>query len=96
MILTVIDYGDLFYSSASKCLLEKLNVLKNWAIRIVCKLKSRSSVAEAANSLDLLSLGSRRVLHTLQFAYEHLTKVYSNVTPGLWKLRVKALVDDSF
>lgn len=64
MILMVMDYGDLFYASASKCLLQKLNVLQSKAIRVICKLNSRSNVTAAADSLELLPLCSRRGLHT--------------------------------
>lgn len=69
MILPVFDYGDMFYTYASKALLNKLQVLQNKAIRIIYKLKSRTNVTEYENSISLLPLAHRRQLHVLQFAY---------------------------
>lgn len=77
MILPVFDYGDLFYTYASKTLLSKLQVLQNKAIRNILRLKARTNVSEHEKALGLLPLQNRRKLHTLQFAYtlsfnEHL------------------------
>lgn len=69
MILPVIAYGDLFYSSASNAILSKLQIVQNKAIRIIHKLKARTNINDRENALDLLPLYCGRQLHILQFAY---------------------------
>lgn len=67
MIIPIFDYGDVFFShSANKVLLNKLQTLQNSAIRIISKLPSRINTDSEEESLGLLRLEKRRLLHSIQ------------------------------
>lgn len=68
MILPFLDISDIFYNSASKSYLSRLQVLQNHAIRIIQRLPTRQNTDEEHNKLHLLKLDQRRKLHILQHA----------------------------
>lgn len=69
MILPVFDYGDVFFNfSVNKTLINKLQVLQNSAIRIICKLPKRTNTEQDELNLKLLPLTKRRLLHSIQLA----------------------------
>lgn len=70
MILPIFDYWDVFFNqAANKTLINKLQVLQNSAIRIVCKLPKRANTQHDETDLGLLPLSKRRQLHCIQLAY---------------------------
>lgn len=68
MIIPIMDIGDVFYSSASKLMLNKLRVLQNRVIRLALGLKPRENVDELQKSNNILPTGKRRALHIYQTA----------------------------
>lgn len=68
MILPIIDYGDVFYLSASSQLLNRLRVLLNKAMRIVAKTGGRENTDAIAKRLNIQPLEDRRLCHLLQLA----------------------------
>lgn len=67
-ILPLMDVGDVFYSSTTKSLLNKLQCMQNRAIRIIHKLEPRSNTDKMHQNMRLLKLDDRRLLHTIQLA----------------------------
>lgn len=70
MILPVMDYGDLFYHNKNARLLNKLHIIQNRSVRIISELPKLTNTDSEMKKLDLLSLSTRRALHTLQFAFD--------------------------
>lgn len=72
MILTLFDYGSLFYSNTNASLISRLQILQNKGIRIICNLPKRENTDLLHKNLNLLFLSERRQLHLLLMAH-HLS-----------------------
>lgn len=59
MVLTLFDYGSLFYHSANISLLNRLQTLQNKAIRIICGLPKRENTDYLHTKINLLFLTER-------------------------------------
>lgn len=87
MILPVLDYGDVFYSHAvHKHLIDKLQVLQNAAVRIICKLPKRTNTMQDEAELNLLPLMKRRLLHSTQ-----LVAIYANTSSNLAETTARSM-----
>lgn len=69
MILTLFDYGSLFYRGVNISLINKLQVYQNKAIRIICLLPKRQNTDDLHKNLNLLFLEERRNLQMLLMAF---------------------------
>lgn len=66
MVIPIIDYGDIFFESGAKGLLDKLNSLQRRAIGIILKMREDKSVEQAMSKLNIMHLETQRNLHLLQ------------------------------
>lgn len=69
MILTLFDYGALFYRSVSVSVLNEFQTLQNKAIRIICGLPKRENTDSLHKKLNLMFLSKRQNLHLLLMAH---------------------------
>lgn len=68
MILPLFDQGDVFYHGATQTNLNKLQVLKNRAGRIACKVGRLEIVQEESKKINIASLVKKRKIHLAQLA----------------------------
>lgn len=68
-ILPYLDYNILFYSSASKLFQNKLQILQNKAIRIICKLPQRTNIDEFHVKLNIWHVPNRHWYFLLKYMY---------------------------
>lgn len=68
-ILTYLDYNILFLSSARKISQKKFQILQNKAIRIICKLPSRTNVDDQHTRLNIWHIQNRHWYFLLKHMY---------------------------
>ena len=68
--LSVIDYCDLVYGNAAKCILSKLQKSQNFAARIVIGARKYDHVSPVLVRLNLVPLKERRLVHQLNFMHK--------------------------
>ena len=69
MILPIVEYGDVFFSSLSSNTRKKLQVMQNKALRIVFNKDKKESRLSLHKEANISELKVRRKIHTLQFAF---------------------------
>ena len=69
MVLPYIDYGDTFYFSCTKDLLNKLQRMQNRALKIIFRLNRRFPTKELHQTAGVLMLDKRREMHLLNLMY---------------------------
>ena len=69
-ILPYIDYGDIFYHAANKCLLSRLHDRQCKALTICYKLHGNQDEKDMHLSANLALLEKRREAHILNFTYK--------------------------
>lgn len=70
LLLPIIDYADVVYQNTADINLKPLNVIYNSICRFVLRCPFRTHHCQIYQSLNLLSLNSRRQFHWLQFVYK--------------------------
>lgn len=86
MILSILDYADLFYHYKNPGLLKKLQSIPNRTIRIISKLPRITNTENEERRLELLPLNTRRAIQIVQYASDivykqpNLTMTLSNST----------------
>ena len=70
MVLPYIDYGDTFYFSCTKDLLNKLQRMQNRALKIIFRLNRRFPTKELHQTAGVLMLDKRREMHLLNLMYK--------------------------
>ena len=104
MILPLIDYADIVYSTGNKDNLKRLKILQNKALRIIGKLRKRTNTDELAKKLEITELKKRRLMHMLQYAHKtskkqneikHIRKItrYNN---GKYILKTLSVNSDTY
>lgn len=72
-ILPILDYGDIIYRSASKALLNKLDVIYHTAIRFVTGVPFNTHQCNLYSLVNWPSLHSCRLIHWYHFIYKTIT-----------------------
>ena len=70
MVLPYIDYGDTFYFSCTKDLLNKLQRMQHRALKIIFRLNRRFPTKELHQTAGVLMLEKRREMHLLNLMYK--------------------------
>ena len=70
MVLPVVEYGDIYLSSASKENKKKLQTLQNWALQCALNKEKRFSTKALHAEAKIELLKVRRRYHTLQHVYQ--------------------------
>lgn len=76
LLLPIIDYADVVYQNTADLNLKPLNVIYNSICRFVLRCPFRTHHCQMYQSLNLLSLNSRRQFHWLQFVYKCIFSNY--------------------
>jgi hypothetical protein len=74
LIRSILDYGDVAYSSASKSSLDKLSIIQNEALRLCCGVPKGTAALALQNECGELPLHLRRLQNSLKFG----TKILGN------------------
>ena len=69
MILPILEYGDIFFSSLSSTTLNKLQVIQNRSLRMAIDCRRALSTKDLHKEAKLDKLKVRRKRHTLQFLF---------------------------
>src|SRR6218665_109577 len=67
LIRSVIDYGDVVYSSASKSMLDKLSSVQTEALRLYCGAAKGTAALALQNECGEMPLQNRRLQNSLKF-----------------------------
>jgi ribonuclease HI len=67
LIRSILDYGDVAYSSASKCHLDKLSSIQTEALRLCCGAPKGTSASALQNECGELPLHLRRMQNSIKF-----------------------------
>lgn len=73
-ILAYFDYSAIFHYATRVTLLRKLQVLQNWAIRIISKLPPRTNVDQKHVELGIWHLENRREYFLLCLMFQLITR----------------------
>ena len=88
LLLPILDYADSAYSNLNEALLDKLERLQNFCIRIIFGLRKYDHVSEFRTQLQWLPIRRRRDLHMLSLLYNIL---FNPLSPPYLKQRFQFL-----